>query len=245
MRYLHKACGTPLSYVKKCPSCETEVPYEDITKGYEYDKGRFVLFEKEELDALSEDSSREIEILDFVDLQDIDPVYFQKTYYLAPGDTGSNAYQLLLEALKQTGKIGIAKVTLRSKSSLAALRVVNRCIAMETIFFPDEIRAIEQVPNLPQKTEVKEQELKMAKMLIDQLSAEFEPEKYQNDYRHRLLEQIEHKISGEEIKIAPVKEESNIIDLMTALQASLEKVNDDKKPTTKKKKAKEKDKVTV
>lgn len=249
LRYLHQACGTPLSYVKKCPSCDVEVPWEEISKGYEYEKGRFVLFEKEELDALADQASREIEILDFVDLQEIDPVYFQKTYYLAPGETGSNAYQLLLEALKQTGKIGIAKVAIRSKSSLAALRVMDRCIAMETIYYPDEIRAIDQVPNLPEQTEVKEQELKMAKTLIEQLSSEFEPEKYQNDYRHRLLEQIESKISGKEVKVAPQQEESNIIDLMSALQASLEKLDEDKPKKAGKnsstKRKKNKDEVSV
>jgi DNA end-binding protein Ku len=224
MKYIHKVCGTPISYVRSCKHCETEVEWEQIARGYEYEPGHFVLFEKEELDALSE-TSREIKILDFVDLHEIDPIYFQKTYYLAPGDTGANAYSLLLEAMRQSGKIGIAKVSIRSKSSLAAIRVIGDCIAMETIFYPDEIRPIQQVPNLPENANVNEKELAMAKMLIEQLSEPFNPEKYKDDYREKLLEMIDKKVAGEEVKIAPEAPKTNVIDLMAALQASLEAVS--------------------
>ncbi|MCL6457372.1 MAG: Ku protein [Gorillibacterium sp.] len=222
MRYIHKVCSTPLSYVRTCPTCNKEVAWEEISRGYEYEPGRFVLFEKEELDGLAAEGTREIKILDFVDLQEIDPVYFQKTYYLGPGDTGTNAYSLLLESLRQTGKIGIAAVTLRSKSSLAAIRVIDRCIAMETIYFPDEIRSINQVPNLPESVQVNEKELNMAKMLIDQLTTPFTPDKYKDDYRAALTKMIEQKIAGEEISAAPETKRTNVIDLMAALQASLD-----------------------
>jgi len=222
MRYIHKVCSTPLNYVRTCPTCEKEVGWEEISRGYEYEPGRFVLFEKEELDALAEAASREIKILDFVDLAEIDPVYFQKTYYLGPGDTGANAYSLLLESIKQTGKIGIASVTLRSKSSLAAIRVIDRCIAMETIFYPDEIRAVSQVPSLPDAASVSDKELTMAKLLIEQLSSPFEPEKYKDTYRQAMMTAIERKIAGEEVRAAPLPERANVIDLMAALQASLD-----------------------
>lgn len=224
MRYIHKECGSPLSYIRKCPVCEEEVAWEEITKGYEYEKGKFVLFEKEELEQLTEQNSKNITILDFVDLTEIDPIYFQKTYYLSPDQAGANAYRLLLEAMKQSGKIGIAKIAIRSKSSLAAIRVLDECLSIETIFYPDEIRPISQVPNLPERTEVNSKELDMAKLLIDQLSTPFDPEKYTDDYRERLLDLINAKVSGEEIKIAPARQETNVVDLMAALQASIEAV---------------------
>lgn len=224
MRYIHKVCGSPLAYVRQCPSCEVDVQWEEITKGYEYEKGKFVLFEKEELEALNESSGKTITILDFVDLTDIDPIYFQKTYYLSPDQAGGNAYQLLMNAMRDTGKIGIAKVSIRSKSSLAAIRVLENCLSMETIFYPDEIRPVSQVPNLPEIQNVNEKELTMAKLLIDQLSTPFEPGKYTDDYRAKLFDLIQHKVAGEEIKIAPAKPEANVMDLMAALQASIEAV---------------------
>lgn len=250
LRYIHKECGTPLSYVKKCPTCNEEVEWEGISRGYEYEKGRFVTFDKDELDALGEEGNKEIRILDFVDLSDIDPIYFQKTYFLSPGDTGSNAYQLLHQALNQSGKIGIAKLTIRSKTTLAALRTVDRCIVMETIFYPDEIRAVEQVPNLPEKMEANPKELEMAQMLIDQLSGPFEPDKYQDDYRHAMQDLIEKKINGEEIKVVPAQDKANVVDLMAALKASLDAnekaAQTETKPKTKAKQpGKKKNKATV
>lgn len=224
MRMIHKTCTTPLSYVRKCTTCDKEVEWEEITKGYEYEPGRFVLFDKDELEQLAGEATKEIKILDFVDLTEIDPIYFQKTYYLAPGDTGSGAYTLLHEALSQTGKIGIATVSIRSKSSLAAIRIIDRCIVMETIFYPDEIRSVAQVPNLPEQPKVNEKELTMAKMLIDQLSVPFEPEKYKDEYREAVMEAIHRKVAGEEVQAAPQVHRTNVIDLMAALQASLEAV---------------------
>lgn len=224
LRYIHKECGSPLSYVRKCPVCDKEVAWEEIGKGYEYEKGKFVLFDKEELDQLTDESSKSITILDFVDLTEIDPIYFQKTYYLSPDQAGANAYRLLMEAMRQSGKIGIAKISIRSKSSLAAIRVLDNCIAIETIFYPDEVRPISQVPGLPEVGVVNDKELDMAKLLISQLSTPFDPAKYTDDYRQRMLDLISHKIAGEEFHVAPTKQESNVIDLMAALQASIQAV---------------------
>lgn len=224
LRYIHKECGSPLSYVRKCPVCDKEVAWEEIGKGYEYEKGKFVLFDKEELDQLTEESSKSISILDFVDLTEIDPIYFQKTYYLAPDQAGANAYRLLMEAMRQTGKIGIAKISIRSKSSLAAIRVLENCLAIETIYYPDEVRPASQVPNLPEAGVVNDKELEMAKMLISQLSTTFDAAKYTDDYRQRMLDLIAHKVAGEEFHIAPTRQENNVIDLMAALQASIEAV---------------------
>jgi DNA end-binding protein Ku len=226
MRYIHKACGTPITYNRACPHCQKETEWEEITRGYEYEKGRFVLFDNEELEAIKPENARTIQILDFVDLQEIDPVYYQKAYYLSPDQAGSGAYNLLLEAMRQSGKIGIAKVAIRSKSSLAAIRALGSCICMETMHYPDEIRDLRQVPNLPSETNVNERELEMAKMLIDQLSAPFEPEKYTDDYRIALMDAIQRKIAGQstDVVAAPAAERTNVIDLMAALQASLEAV---------------------
>ena len=222
MRYIHKECVTPLNFVRKCLTCDREVQWEEIARGYEYEPGAFVLFEKDELEKLNGEVNKEIKILDFVQLTDIDPVYFHKTYYLAPNETGANAYNLLLEAMKQTGKIGIAKVSIRSKSSLAAIRVIDNCIAMETIFYPDEIRPVDQVPNLPEQSNVSDKELTMAKMLIEQLTTPFEPEKYKDDYREAVLHAIEQKVSGQQVSMAPAPQKTSVIDLMAALQASLD-----------------------
>lgn len=226
MRMLHSVCGGPISYSRRCQHCDTEVQNEQIVKGYEYEKGRFVRFDPEELDAIAAEASREIKIVDFVNLSEIDPIYFQKTYYLGPGDTGANAYGLLLAALAETGKIGIAKVTIRNKSSLAAIRIVDGCIAMETIFYPDEVRPAANVPNLHvTRGPVNERELDMAKMLIEQLSVPFDPAKYRDDYRERVMELIQAKIAGRDIvEPAPEPRRTNVIDLMAALQASLQAV---------------------
>ncbi|RED65097.1 Ku protein [Cohnella lupini] len=226
LRMIHKECGTPISNVRTCPHCEKEVQWDEITKGYEYEKGRFVLFDADELEAIKPENTRTIQILDFVDLTEIDPLYYQKAYYLSPDQAGSGAYNLLLEAMRQSGKIGIAKIAIRSKSSLAAIRAVDNCICMETMHYPDEIRSLQQVPNLPEQTTVNDKELVMAKMLIEQLAAPFDPNKYTDDYRVALQAAIQRKIAGEgpDIVTAPSAERTNVIDLMAALQASLEAV---------------------
>lgn len=229
LRYIHKPCGTPISYVRSCPHCDRPAEWEEITRGYEYEKGRFVLFDDEELEAIKPETARTIQIIDFVSLEEIDPLYYQKTYYLSPDQAGGGAYSLLLEAMRQSGRIGIAKVAIRSKSSLAAIRVKDNCICMETMFYPDEIRSLQGVPNLPEEINVNERELSMAKLLIDQLTAPFDPSKYTDDYRVALLDAIGRKVAGEsaDVVTAPAAERTNVIDLMAALQASLEAV----KPT--------------
>jgi DNA end-binding protein Ku len=226
LRLIHKECGTPIANVRSCPHCDKPVEWEEIVRGYEYEKGRFVLFDEQELEAVKLENTRAIQILDFVSLEEIDPIYYQKTYFLSPDQAGAGAYSLLLEAMRQTGKIGIAKVAIRSKSSLAAIRAVDNCIYMETMFYPDEIRSVQGVPNLPQEIRVNDRELAMAKMLIEQLSAPFDADKYTDDYRVALMDAIQRKIAGKgtDVVAAPAAERTNVIDLMAALQASLEAV---------------------
>jgi len=240
-RYIHKTCNTPLNYKKVCPSCNVEVNEEDVVKGYEYEPGHFVVLKDEDFKAIQGDSgTRNIEILDFVRLSEIDPVYFDKTYYLAPQDAEGKAYNLLRRAMDDTGRIAIARVTIRNKPTLAALRVYRDALVMETLFYADEVRPSEQIPNLPRKTDTDEKELDIAVKLIDSLTAEFKPEKYTNEYRTVLTDMINKKIEGEEIRVAPQAAKNNVIDLMEALKASLKetKKKTDRKPAqTKKKKA--------
>lgn len=241
-RSLHKDCGMPINYAKTCRHCNKEIGPDEIVKGFEYEKDKYVIVKEEELEAIKPNSAKTIQILDFVDLAEIDPVYYQKAYYLSPDMAGAGAYSLLLEAIRQTGKIGIAKISIRSKGSLAAVRVVGNCLCLETMFFPDEIRTISQVPNLPAQTAVNEKELDMAKMLIEQLSEPFDAAKYTDDYRIALTELIQQKIAGQSVDVVSAPAASgrtNVIDLMAALQASLDatKSATPPAPTPKKKRA--------
>ena len=239
-RYLHKTCNTPLKYKKFCPSCNMDVAEDDIVRGYEYEPGHFVILTEADFESVIEASNnRSIEILDFVDLSEIDPVYFDKTYYLSPQETGAKAYNLLRQAMNDTGKIAIAKVNIRSKETLAALRVYKNALVMETLFYADEVRPAEQIPGLPAVTETNEKELDIAVKLIDNLTAKFEPEKYTNEYKTALTALIQKKVEGKEIKVAPEAPKQNVIDLMEALKASLQETKKKKpeKRVTKKKTA--------
>jgi len=232
-RYLHKECNTPLKYKKICPACEREVREEEIVRGFEYQTGHFIIIDEKDMETLkSEVNAKSIDILDFVNLQDIDPIYFDKSYYLSPQDTGNKAYTLLRKAMNDSEKIAIAKMTIRNKQTLAVLRVYESALVLETIFYPDEIRPVSQLPGLPEGTEVNEKELDIANKLIESLSAEFDPGKYTDDYREALKNLIDKKIEGQEIEIAPEVPQKNIIDLMEALQASLKEA--EKKPEQKK-----------
>lgn len=222
-RYLHKACNTPVNYKKYCPTCNVNVGEDDIVRGFEYEPGRFVVLDETDFEsAKGAANNRSIEILDFVNLSEIDPVYFDKTYYLSPQETGAKAYNLLRQAMNDTGKIAIAKVTIRSKETLAALRVYKNALVMETLFYAEEVRPAEQIPGLPESTGTNEKELDIAVKLIENLTTKFEPEKYTNEYKTALTELIQKKVEGKEIRVAPEAPKQNVIDLMEALKASLQ-----------------------
>lgn len=223
-RQLHERCGQPISYVKTCRHCDVEVKNEEIIRGFEYEKNKFVVFNEEELAAIKPEFAKTIQILDFVNLSEIDPIYYKKAYYLSPDMAGASAYSLLLEAIKQTGKIGIANIAIRSRGNLAAVRVVDNCLCLETMHYPDEIRDISQVPNLPEATTLNEKELDMAKLLVEQLTTPFDAAKYTDEYRNSLLEAIQDKMSGASVDVieSPAAERTNVVDLMAALQASIE-----------------------
>ncbi|MEK3977563.1 Ku protein [Psychrobacillus sp. FSL K6-2836] len=237
LRQLHKECHTPISYAKVCEGCKQEVKNEDIVKAYEYSKNKFVILDEEELEKLKkENEDKAVEIIDFVKLEEIDPIYFERSYFMAPDSGGGKAYSLLREALHESGKIGVAKIMIRSKEQLAIVRVYNETLIMETIHFPDEVRSTADVPNIPADQTVVKKELDTALMLVDQLTTEFEPEKYTDEYRTALMELIEEKKAGNNVVTTSEKQTelpSNVTDLMSALQASLDKTKK-KKPTTRK-----------
>jgi DNA end-binding protein Ku len=241
LRQLHKECHAPINYQKVCSGCSQEVKSEDIVKAYEYAKNKFVVLDDEELERLKkENEDKAVEIIDFVKLEEIDPIYFERSYFMAPDSGGAKAYSLLRKALMESGKIGVAKIMIRSKEQLAVVRVYNETLLMETIHFPDEVRDFKDVPNIPEEQVVVKKELDTALMLVDQLTTTFDPEKYTDDYRTALMELIEEKKSGKFTVTTTEKQPtapSNVTDLMSALQASLDQTKK-KKPAPRKRAAK-------
>lgn len=233
-RSIHKECNSPIKYEKVCPVCDREVNNDEVIKGYEYEPGKFVVISNEELKEIAPESNRTIEIIDFVSLEQIDPIYFEKSYFLGPQDNGLKSYHLLKQAMEKTGKIGLAKITIRSKESLAVVRVYQTGLILETIFYPDEVRSVGQVPGVDTEIKVDEKEIDMATQLIEQLTTEFEPEKYTNEYRSALMELIQSKVNGEEFTVSKETPKSNVVDLMAALQASIDQTRPANQPTIKK-----------
>jgi DNA end-binding protein Ku len=201
-----------------------EVDFDDIVKGYELKSGRYVMVTPEELESVEPGRSRTIEIEDFVDLADVDPIHFQKSYYLAPKpDVGADKpYALLRKAMARSGKIAIARFVLRTKQYLAAIRVKDDVLVLETMLFPDEIRPAKDIGDLPSDRQVNDKELKIADQLIDSLSVKWDPTRYKDTYRERVLDLIQRKGKGEDIVVdAEAPEEAEVVDLMAALEASL------------------------
>jgi DNA end-binding protein Ku len=234
--YLHSSCKTPIQYRKFCPSCNIEVKQEEIVRGYEYERGRYVIIRDEDLEFLPGEKSKTVDILDFVDLAEIDPVYFDKSYYLEPSPGGEKAYTLLKKAMAETEKIAVARVMIRSKSALACIRVYNNLLALETMYFPDEIRATETLSAGVNEDSLHPNEVSMAKSLIENLSSPFAPEKYTDEYRAKLMEVIQAKVAGEEVTVAAPPEIGKVVDLMDALRASLKATEKPEKAEATKKK---------
>jgi DNA end-binding protein Ku len=212
------------------PSTGEEVPFEEIVKGYEITPDRYVLISTEELDALDPKATKTIDIEEFVDLAEIDPIFYDHSYYLAPTTGGAKAYRLLLDAMGEAGKVGIGRVVLRSKQQLCALRPNGGVLTLSTMLFGDEVLSPDRLDELDAigEAEATERELSMAQQLINSLSADFDPTKFRDDYRDRVLELIERKASGEEIAVEPQAEEpAPAPDLMAALEASLAAVSAD------------------
>lgn len=241
-RFLHKTCQAPIQYKRICSLCGQEVTQDDIVRGYEYESGRYVIINEEDLDKIPDERTRTVDIVDFVALEEIDPLYFDKTYYLSPGEAGEKAYSLLRQAMAETGKIAVAKVVIRNKESLAVVRGYQNLLVMETIFYPDEIRDTAQLPGFEREVKLHDNEMKMARELIENLASGFDPQKYTDEYRKKLLEMIHAKIEGEQIVMPEAAVKGKVVDLMDALKASVEMAKKatgkaEKPPAKKRKKA--------
>jgi DNA end-binding protein Ku len=231
---LHAPDGGRIRYKRVCSVDGDEVDYADIVKGYEYEKDRYVILTDEELASLPVSSTKAIEIERFVEADEIDPIYFQKSYYLVPEGTGAKAYHLLREAMADDGKVALAKVAFRDKEHLATLRLRDNVFVLETMYWPDEIRT----PNfevLDESVELRPQEIRMARSLIDSLTDAFKPDEFHDEYRAALEELVAKKVQGEEITYTEEAEPSKVVDLMEALRASVEAAKADKPPTTERK----------
>lgn len=211
------------------PLTGEEVPYERLVKGFEVGPDRYVIIEPGELEALDPVRTKTIDILDFVELADIDPIFYDHPYYLAPGAGGSKPYKLLLDAMRETGKVGIAKVVIRQKEALVALRPSGTLLQMDTLIYFDEVVPQDRIDEIPgDEIETSERELAIAKQLVETLAVDWNPEQYQDEYREKILALIEQKAAGEEVVVQPETEEATPVpDLMSALKASLDAAKGD------------------
>jgi DNA end-binding protein Ku len=227
---LNAKTGVRIQQKRVDASTGDEVAYEDLVKGYELSPDRYVVVEPAELDALAPEKTKTIDIEDFVDLADIDPVFYDSPYYLVPGPGGAKPYRLLLEAMEDSGKVAIARFVLRSKESLVALRPIGDVLALETMLFPDEVVDPERLDDLPGADDVRTtaRELDIAKQLIEAQTTDWDPSRYHDTYREQVIELIERKAAGEEISVQPEPEEAAqpVPDLMAALKASLDAVRE-------------------
>jgi DNA end-binding protein Ku len=225
------------------PLTGEEVPYERLVKGYEIAPDQYVVIEPGELESLEPHRSKTIDILDFVDLSEIDPIFYDHPYYLAPGTGGSKPYKLLLDAMRETNKVAIAKVVIRNKEALVAVRPHGHLLQMDTLIYNDEVVPQDRIDEVPDESvSVTERELAIAKQLVESLATEWKPEEYRDEYREKVMEMIEQKAAGEEVAVQPVTDDAAPVpDLMSALKASLDAVREKDaeapKPAPKKKRA--------
>jgi DNA end-binding protein Ku len=220
---LHKEDGGRIEMKRVCSIDGKEVAWDDLVRGFEVAKGEYVVLTPDEIDEAKPESSTTIDIGDFVELSEVDPIYFEKTYYLEPTDVGAKPFSLLRRALEETDRIAVARVTIRTKERLATIRAYDGTLALETMFWPDEIRSTGML-DLPEgkRAQVNEKEMQMARSLIDNLSARFDPAEYRDEYRAALQELIERKMKGEERVARRRKPEPSVVDLMDALRKSVE-----------------------
>ena len=222
---LHDEDHGRIKYKRVCAIDGEEVDFEHIVKGYEVEKDRYVVLTDEDLDAVPVESSRAIDIQQFVELEEIDPILFKKSYYLVPEETGAKAYALLRKALTEEGKVGIAKVSFRDKEHLSALRFKEDVFVLETMYWPDEVRAAE-FDTVPANEKVRENEVEMARSLIDNLTEPWNPEAFTDAYREALIGIVEKKVAGEPIEAPETAAPAKVVDLMEALKASVAAAKD-------------------
>jgi len=221
--FLHKTDEGRINNVRRCSLDGEEVSYDDIVRGYEYEKGQYVILSDDDFKSVNPEATQSVDIVQFVDLTEINPMLFDKPYYLEPEKRGRHAYALLREALKDSGKVGIAKVVIRSREHLAALKPNGEALVLELMHFADEI-VDQKTLDFPATETPLANEMKVAKMLIDTMTEAFDPEAFQDTYREQILAMIEARAAGKETEAAPVKKprHDNVVNLMDVLQKSLE-----------------------
>jgi DNA end-binding protein Ku len=235
-RLLRKSDLSPVNYKRVAEKDGKEVPWDQIVKGYEYEKGKYVVLKDEDFERVDLEATQTVDIHDFVDQEEIDPMFFYKPYYLEPQKGGDKAYVLLRDALKGSNKVGIAKVVIKTRQYLAGVKPEDGALVLELMHFADELADAGKL-HVPKKTEVGKREMTMAKSLIDSMSSKWNPEKYKDDYREALMEVIEEKVEagGKEIEEKPKKapKPTKVIDLVSVLQKSLDQTGAKKKTTAK------------
>jgi DNA end-binding protein Ku len=240
-RTLHRECGTPIKQKRYCPLHERDVEADELVKGWEIAKGEFVIVEEADLEAVALQRSQSIEILRFVALEEVDPVFFDRTYYLAPASAAAarRPYVLLLRAMNETGMAAIGKFVLWGKENLCLIRAHGDTLALETLFFAEDVRSRAEIEDAVAETDVKKTELDLAKQVIASLVGEFTPEEFENDYRRELRAMLEAKLAGQEIARPEPVAETPVVDLMEALKRSVAEAQE-RKPVAKGKGAKPK-----
>ena len=222
LRLVHEKDGAPIVEKRFCSKEDIEVGWDEVAKGYEVSRGEFVVLGKDEIEEAAPETARTIDIGDFVEIDEIDPIYFEKSYFLEPTDVGVKPFNLLRRALEETGRVAVAKVAIRSRERLATLRVYDSTMVLETMHWPDEIRSIDQL-DLPtgKQASPTTREVDMARTLIESLASHFDPEQYRDEFRGALLDLIERKMKGDRRSAKRRKPEPKVVDLMEALQASV------------------------
>ena len=222
---IDRQSGSRIRYKRVSEKTGREIPYERIAKGYEIEDERYVVIDPKELEQFAPEATKRVDIEDFVDLEEIDPIYYEHTYFLSPDKGGDKAYALLRRAMDESDKIGIGRIVIRTKQYLAAIRPYGKkALALETMYFPDEIIDVEDVPGIPDRAaRVSDRELSMARKLVDSLATEFDADNYQDEYREKVLSFLKRKAKGKTIEIEePEEETAAVTDLMEALKASVE-----------------------
>jgi len=216
---LHKADNSRIKQVLYCAAEDKPIPRSEIVKGYEYEKDRYVVIEDEEVKKVAPQTAKVMEILEFVPTDQVDPIYLETSYYMAPDEAGEKPYALLFDALKRSGRVGVAKIAMHNREHIVILRPGQNGVLMHTMYYAHEIRKIDEFRT--DLSLVKDKELALASSLIEALAADFEPDKYHDNYRDNLLKMIEDKKAGAEIVATPEVQQSKVVDIMEALKASL------------------------
>jgi DNA end-binding protein Ku len=236
-RTLHRECGTPIKQKRYCPFHERDVEADELVKGWEFAKGQFVLVEDSDLEAVALQRSQSVDIIRFVPIDQVDPIYFDRTYYLAPADPEAQRrpYVLLLRAMQEAGMAAVGKFVLWGKENLCLIRPLGESLVLETLFFAEDIRPRKEIDDAVEETDVKAPELAMATQLVESLVGDFDPKDYENEYRNELRAMLEAKLEGKEITAPEPAPEAPVVDLMEALKQSVAQAQKEKPAPAKKK----------